>query len=66
MIKTQYDAATKTTVEVDFDEADLKQLAADQEVEAARLAELKNKAIEKAALLKRLGITAEEAALLIS
>jgi hypothetical protein len=66
MIKTQYDAATNTTIEVEFDENDLKQLAKDQEVEAARLKELVAKAAAKAALLDRLGITAEEAALLLA
>ena len=65
MIKTQYDAATNTTVEVPFDENDLKQLAKDQAVEATRLKELEAKAAAKAALLDRLGITAEEASLLL-
>ena len=66
MIKTQYDAATNTTIEVEFDENDLKQLAKDQAVEAARLADLEAKAAAKTAVLDRLGITAEEAALLLS
>lgn len=65
MIKTQYDAATNTTIEIEFDENDFKQLAKDQEAEAARLKELEVKAAAKAALLDRLGITAEEAALLL-
>ena len=66
MIKTQYDAATNTTIEVEFDENDLKQLAKDQAVEAARLADLEAKAAAKTAVLDRLGITAEEATLLLS
>ena len=66
MIKTQYDAATNTTIEVQFDENDLKQLAKDQAVEAARLADLEVKAAAKAAVLDRLGLTADEAALLLS
>jgi len=66
MIKTQYDALTNTTIEVEFDENDLKQLAKDQAVEAARLKELENRSIAKSALLQRLGITADEAALLLS
>lgn len=65
MIKTQYDAATKTTVEVDFDENDLKQLAKDQVEEAARLKELEVKAAAKAAVLERLGLTAHELAVLL-
>lgn len=66
MIKTQYDAATNTTIEVEFDENDLKQFAKDQEVEAARLKELEAKETAKAALLNRLGITAEEVLLLLA
>jgi hypothetical protein len=66
VIKTQYDAATNTTIEVQFDENDLKQLAKDQAVEAARLADLEVKAAAKAAVLDRLGLTADEAALLLS
>jgi hypothetical protein len=66
MIKTQYDAITNTTIEVEFDENDLKQLALDQAIETARLKELEAKTQAKAILLERLGITAEEVALLLA
>ena len=65
MKKTQYDAKTNTTIEVDFEKDDLAQLKADQAVEAARLAEVAARAEAKNALLARLGITADEAALLL-
>jgi len=65
MIKTQYDAKTNTTIEVEFDKDDFAQLKADQAVEAERLDEIAARATAKAALLTRLGITADEAALLL-
>jgi len=65
MIKTEYDAATNTTIEVEFNEKDLEQLAIDQAAQAKIDAEIAAKAAAKAALLDRLGITAEEAALLL-
>lgn len=65
MIKTQYDALTGVTTEIEFNDIDLEQLEKDQLIESNRLAELKVKADAKAALLERLGITAEEAELLL-
>jgi hypothetical protein len=65
MIKTQYDAATNITVEVNFIEADIKQLEADQIVQAQAAEQANATATAKAALLNKLGITADEAALLL-
>jgi hypothetical protein len=45
--------------------AEFKQYEADQAVEVARQAEIETKAAEKQALLDRLGITADEAKLLL-
>ena len=57
-------------VERDYTAEELAQHKKDQkqyeDIEAAKLAEAEAKATAKAALLNRLGITAEEAALLLS
>ena len=70
MKKTVYDAITNTTTEVDLTAEELAQQEIDQvEYEAAkaiRLAETEANAAAKAALLDRLGITADEAKLLLS
>lgn len=66
----EIDAATGTVVERDFTEEELAQRVAD--AEAAALAEMEAeadrqaKAAARAALLDRLGLTEEEAALLLA
>jgi hypothetical protein len=70
MIKTEYFALTNETVESALTDDDLVQYEADQ-VEAAQNkakaeTEAEAKATAKAALLSKLGITAEEAQLLLS
>jgi len=65
MIKTEYSALTNVTVEVDFTEADLNQLKADQEEEAKLAAEVAAKAAAKVAIAERLGLTENELATLL-
>lgn len=62
----EHDAITNTTIERDATAAELAQIKLDAEDEKARKAEAEAKAQAKAALLSKLGITAEEAALLLS
>ena len=70
MIKTEYFALTGETKESPFTEDDLAQHKADQallaKAEASAKAEAEAKEAAKAALLNKLGITAEEARLLLS
>ena len=65
-IKKIYDCATGETIERQFTDDELAQYRADIEEYAAQLAEAEAKATAKAALLDRLGITADEAKLLLS
>ena len=65
-IKKIYDCATSETIEREFTNDELAQYRADIEEYAAQLAEAEAKATAKAALLDRLGITADEAKLLLS
>jgi hypothetical protein len=58
--------ADGTVVERDFTKAELAQIEKDKAEQIAKQAEAEAKATAKAALLNRLGITAEEAALLLS
>jgi len=70
MSKLIIDCETGETVERELNTEELTQQVADEAVEAARIAaeqaEAEAKATAKASLLKKLGITAEEAALLLS
>lgn len=61
----EHNIETGEVVERDMTEAEQVQHEADQTAYAARLAAEEAKAEAKAALLTRLGITAEEAALLL-
>jgi hypothetical protein len=65
---TEIDYTTEpaTVKERDLTTAELAQLKTDKANEAARQLDLDAKATAKAALLERLGITAEEASLLLS
>jgi hypothetical protein len=67
---TEYNQETKTTIERDATPEEIEQrekdVAKDKADLLAREAEAKAKATAKAALLDRLGITAEEAVLLLS
>ena len=58
--------ADGTVVERDFTKAELAQIEKDKAEQIAKQAEAEAKATAKAGLLNRLGITAEEAALLLS
>ena len=63
---TIHDVATGETVEREMNAAELKQYEIDQLAAQARAEAEATKASEKAALLTKLGITADEAALLLS
>jgi hypothetical protein len=58
--------ADGTVIERDFTDAELAQIEKDKAKQLAKQAEAEAKATAKAGLLDRLGITAEEAALLLS
>lgn len=60
-----HDLATGEEIEREMNAEELAQWEADQAAEAARLADLEQKAAAKQALLDKLGITAEEAQLLL-
>jgi hypothetical protein len=60
------DTVTGKTIERPYTKSELDELEANQKKEAERAAELAIKASDKAALLAKLGITADEAALLLS
>ncbi len=61
-----HDLATGNTIEREMNAAEFKQYEADQLAAQARAEAEATKTAEKAALLAKLGITAEEAALLLS
>lgn len=61
-----HDSATNEIIDREMTEAEAAHHAAQLEVAAAQRAQLENQAATKAALLERLGITAEEAALLLA
>lgn len=65
-IHKKIDLATGEEIDTPYTKAELDEVKANEAREAAKNAELENKAAEKAALLERLGITADEAALLLS
>ncbi len=60
-----HDIETGEIIEREMTNAEFKQYEADQAAEIARQAEIETKAAEKQALLDRLGITADEAKLLL-
>ena len=57
--------ADGTVIERDFTDAELAQIEKDKATQLAKQAEAEAKAAAKAALLERLGITQEEASLLL-
>lgn len=61
-----YTTDPATVTERDATAAELAQIKADKAADIARQNEIEAKATAKAALLERLGITADEAALLLS
>ena len=60
-----HDVETNEVIDREMDDAEFAQYEADQAAKAAQAAELAAKAAEKEALLARLGITADEAKLLL-
>jgi len=62
---TDYDAITKQSVERKANANEIADIEALQEKRIARIAKEKTDASARAALLARLGLTAEEAALLV-
>lgn len=60
-----HDTSTDEVIDREMNDAEYAQFQADQEANAAREAEAATKAAQKAALLERLGITEEEARLLL-
>ncbi len=69
MKKTEYNGLTGEVIEKDFTKAELEQREKDQQedttAQAAKKAEAEAKAIQREAILDRLGLTSEEAALLL-
>jgi predicted NBD/HSP70 family sugar kinase len=61
-----HDLSTGEVIEREMNEQELQQYEADQVAAVAKAADIQAKATAKAALLERLGITAEEAKLLLS
>ena len=62
----EHNVTTGEVIERDMTKEETDRYEKNQLESLARIAELESKAIEKAALLERLGITADEAALLLS
>jgi len=62
----EHNVETGETVERDMTKAEADQYKADQAAQIAKESKAEAKATAKAALLERLGITAEEAALLLA
>lgn len=65
-MKIEANATTGEIIEREMTEAEIAQDLADQAEATAREAEAATKAVEKAALLAKLGITEDEAKLLLS
>ena len=61
-----HNVETDEVIDREMNDAEFAQYEADQAAQATLQAEAETKAAEKAALLERLGITAEEAKLLLS
>ena len=73
MMKIEHNVETNEIVEVPLNNAEIAEIEAQKIIDAEQLAEAEAKAAEKAqqatekaALLEKLGITADEAALLLS
>jgi hypothetical protein len=66
LMKTVYDCSTGITTEVELTDEEVAQLEADKAALVAQKAEAEAKAQAKAELLERLGITADEAKLLLA
>lgn len=62
---TEHNVTTGEIIEREFTAAELKQLEKDQKEYAAKQAANEAKATARAAILDRLGLTAEEAAILL-
>jgi hypothetical protein len=62
----EHNATTGEIIERDMTAAELAQYEIDEAAKAEQMADIENKATAKAALLERLGITADEARLLLS
>lgn len=60
-----HDLSTNEVIDREMNDAEFAQYEADQAAQVAQVAELEAKAAEKEALLARLGITADEAKLLL-
>jgi hypothetical protein len=60
-----HDVLTNEIIDREMTDQEFTQYQADETAYAARLAEEANKVVERQAILKRLGITAEEATLLL-
>jgi hypothetical protein len=65
-IKRIYDCATGETIDREMNDDEFAQYQADQAIFLAEKAETEAKAAQKAALLERLGITEDEAKLLLA
>jgi hypothetical protein len=63
---TEHNVTTGEIIERDMTEAEANQYAKDEADKAAQIAKIETDAKAKADLLKRLGITADEARLLLS
>ena len=61
-----HNTETDEVVDREMTDAEFEQFQADQEAEVQRLAEIEAKAAQKAALLERLGISEDEARLLLA
>ena len=66
LIKKIYNSITDETTEIPLSKEEIDFLKAKKEEVELRLIEIANKETAKAALLERLGITTDEAALLLS
>jgi hypothetical protein len=64
--KIEINCATNTIVEAPMSETEIAEYEADQAAQALKIAEAQAKAAQKAALLDRLGITEDEAKLLLA
>lgn len=65
-MKTIHNVETGEITTIEFTKDELKQMAANEAARVARLQKIESDATAKAALLERLGMTADEAALLLS
>jgi len=61
-----HDLATNEVIDREMNDLEYLQFEADQAAELTRQAEVQAKAVQRQAILDRLGLTSEEAALLLS